>query len=262
MTSVVTRIERKALRRADAIIAVNHTRLSEAQALARPGTPAAVVHTGADTEWFSPGPYREDGYLLSVGRLSDPRKNLPLLLQAYAAARTRDPRVPPLLLAGPTPPQPGDLALIAALGVSETVRYTGPLSRRALADVYRGASMFVLSSDEEGQGIALVEAMASGLPVVATSCVGPTEVVTDGIEGMLTPVGSQSALADAIGSLCADAARRRRMSQAARSRAVRDFSLERAGTRLCSVYRAYEIAAGGDGRSKRTGPALRAKQSA
>ena len=262
MTSAVTRIERRALRRADAIIAVNRTRLGEAQALARPGTPAAVVHTGVDTEWFSPGPYREDGYLLSVGRLSDPRKNLPLLLQGYAAARKRDPRVPDLLLAGPAAPQPEDLALAATLGVTERVRYTGPLSRRALADIYRGASMFVLSSDEEGQGIALVEAMASGLPVVTTSCVGPTEVVTDGIEGILTPVGSQSALADAIVSLSTDSARRRRLSHAARSRAVRNFSLERAGTSLCSVYRSHGIAAGGDGRSKTTGPTLRAAQSA
>jgi len=237
MTSAVTMIERRALRRADAIIAVNRTRLAEARSVARPGTPAAVVHTGVDTNWFSPGPYREDGFLLTVGRLSDPRKNLPVLLQAYAAARKRAPHVPSLVLAGPTPPHQNDLALVAGLGLTEVVRYTGPLSRRALADIYRNASAFVLSSDEEGQGIAIVEAMASGLPVVATSCVGPSEVITDGVEGILTPVRSVSGLADAIVNLSADTVRRRHMSRAARARAVRDFSLERAGTSLCSVYR-------------------------
>jgi len=262
MTSAVTLIERRALRRADAIIAVNNTRLAEAQSLARPGTPAAVVHTGVDTDWFSPGPYRDDGYLLTVGRLSDPRKNLPLLLHAYAAARQREPRVPSLVLAGPAAPQQKHLALIAALGLTGAVRYIGPLGRRTLADVYRSASAFVLSSDEEGQGIAIVEAMASGLPIVATSCVGPSEVITDGVEGILTPVGSVSDVADAIVSLSRDTARRGRMSQAARARAVRDFSLERAGTSLCSVYRSYGIASGADGRSKRTGPTVRAGQSA
>jgi glycosyltransferase involved in cell wall biosynthesis len=244
MTSAVTRIERTALRRADAIIAVNRTRLLEAQILARPGTPAEVVHTGVDTEWFSPGPYQEDGYLLTVGRLNDSRKNVPLLLRAYAAARKRMPSLARLVLGGPTAPQHDDWALVSALGLTGSVTYIGSQERRALADIYRGASMFVLSSDEEGQGIVIVEAMASGLPVVATSCVGPSEIITNGVEGLLKPVGSVSDLADAMVCISADPVRRRQMSQAARLRAVRDFSLDRAGARLCHVYRSQGLAGG------------------
>jgi glycosyltransferase involved in cell wall biosynthesis len=244
MTSAVTLVERAALGRADVIIALNRLRLQEAQALARPGTPAAVVHSGVDTDWFSPGPYNEDGYLLTVGRLNDPRKNVSLLLRAYAAAQTRAPGLPRLLLGGPTAPHPNEWGLVSALGLTDRVRYTGPLDRRALADLYRGASAFVLSSDEEGQGIALVEAMASGLPIVATSCVGPCEVVSDGVEGLLCPVGSVNDLASSIVTLNTDRARRRVMSHAARSRAVHDFSLERAGDNLCGVYRSYGIGHG------------------
>jgi len=192
--------------------------------------------------------------LLTVGRLNDARKNLPLLLRAYAAARARVPGLPELVLAGVSAPDRESRELMFTLGLTDSVRYIGPQDRRALADTYRGASAFVLSSNEEGQGIVIVEAMASGLPVIATSCVGPPEMIADGVEGVLTPVGAEEALADAIVRVSADPARRRRMSHAARARAVREYSLESSGARLAAVYRALGITAGGARRSGR--PAL------
>ena len=237
MAAGVGLIERAVLRRADVIIPVNGTRRLEAMAQVRRATPIEVVHTGVDTEYFAPGPYRGDGYLLSVGRLDDPRKNVPLLLRAYAAAVTRTPSLPRLVLAGVAAPDRESRELVSALNLAARVQYLGPLDRGALADVYRGASLYVLSSNEEGQGIVVVEAMASGLPVVATSCVGPSELITDGVEGLLAPVGSVSDLADAIVRVHADPALRLRMSSAARCRAVQEFSLASAGARLCSVYR-------------------------
>jgi glycosyltransferase involved in cell wall biosynthesis len=244
MTQAVTSVERTALRRADAIIAVNRARLVEAKAVARAETPVEVVHTGVDTSWFSPAPYREEGYLLTVGRLGDPRKNVPLLLRAYAAARARRPTLPDLVLAGPSAPHRDAWALMSAPGLTGTVHYIQPRDRRHLAEIYRGASLFVLSSDEEGQSIAAVEAMASGLPVVSTSCVGPPEIIADGVEGVLTPVRAMDALAEAMVRLNAESARRRDMSRAARLRAVREFSLEGAGARLCGVYHAHGICGG------------------
>jgi glycosyltransferase involved in cell wall biosynthesis len=242
MTAVVGIVERAALRRADLIVPVNDTRRAEARALVGPEIPVEVVHTGVDTEFFCPGPYREHGYLLNVGRLDDPRKNTSLLLRAYAAARTRLPTLPRLLLAGPAPPAPDSWQLVSALHLTGNVQYIGPLGRRELADTYRDAAAFVLSSNEEGQGIVVVEAMASGLPIVATSCIGPSELITHGVEGLLTPVGSVADLADAIVRLGTDPDLRRQMSHAARCRAVREFSLERAGARLCGIYRTAGIA--------------------
>jgi glycosyltransferase involved in cell wall biosynthesis len=241
MTASVGMVERAALRRADVIIPVNGTRRVEVRALVSPDTPVEVVHTGVDTECFSPGPYRDDGYLLTVGRLNDPRKNMPLLLRAYAAARSRAAGLPRLVLAGVAAPDQDSLELIPALGLADSVQYIGPQDRGALADTYRGASAFVLSSNEEGQGIVVVEAMASGLPIVATSCVGPSELITDGIEGLLTPVGSVDGLADAIVRITTDPGLRRRMSHAARCRAVREFSLETTGRQLCRIYRTAGI---------------------
>ena len=243
MTAVVGIVERTALRRADVIVPLNDTRRAEVRALVGPEKPVEVVHTGVDTEFFSPGLYRDQGYLLNVGRLDDPRKNISLLLRAYARARTRLPTLPRLVLAGPAPPPPDSWQLVSALHLTDNVEYIGPLGRPQLADIYRGAAAFVLSSNEEGQGIVVVEAMASGLPIVTTSCIGPSELITHGVEGLLTPVGSVAGLADAIVRVGTDANLRRQMSHAARCRAVREFSLERAGARLCGIYRAAGIAA-------------------
>ena len=242
MTASVGMVERAALRRANVVIPVNQTRGAEVRALISAGTPVVVVHTGVDTECFSPGPYREEGYLLTVGRLNDPRKNIPLLLRAYAAARARTPDVPRLVLAGPAGPDAESRELISAQGLRDHVQVLGPQDRRGLAGTYRGASAFVLSSNEEGQGIVVVEAMASGLPIVATSCVGPSELIADGVEGLLTPVDSVESLANAIVRLTTNPELRHRMSHAARCRAVRDFSIEATGARLCGVYRTAEFA--------------------
>ena len=260
MTAAVGKVERAALRRADVIIPVNSTRRLEVRDLVSPKTPVEVVHTGVDTDWFAPGPYCEDGYLLTVGRLNDPRKNLPLLLQAYAAARDRASGVPILVLAGVAAPDEESRRLMSMPALSNSVRYIGPQDRRALADTYRHASAFVLSSDEEGQGIVIVEAMASGLPVVATSCVGPSEIIRNGVEGLLTPVRSVEGLADAIVRIVTDPGLRRRMSRAARSRVEQEFSLDKAGAQLCRVYRTALNAGRLSGRQERPtaweGPAV------
>ena len=237
MTRGVTALERRALRRADVILTMNDTRRREAAQIAGPATPVFTVHTGVDTQRFAPGPYRPDGYLLAVGRLSDPRKNLPLLLRAYAEARRQSTRVPGLVLVGHRGPSAESWKLVEQLGLRGSVEYRGAANPAALVSAYQGASAFVLSSDEEGLGIVVLEALACGLPVVATSCIGPTESVTDGCEGLLVPVGSVAELAAAIVRVSADANLRHRFSAAARRRAVQEFSLERAAARLGRAYR-------------------------
>ena len=82
----------------------------------------------------------------------------------------------------------------------------------------------------------VVEAMASGLPVIATSCIGPSELVTSGVEGMLVPVGSIARMADAIVRMAGDSDLRERMSRAARRRAVDEFSIPRTSEQLARVY--------------------------
>jgi len=87
--------------------------------------------------------------------------------------------------------------------------------------------VFVCSSWFESFGLALVEAMACGIPVVSTNRGGPAEIVLDGQTGYLTPPGRDDLIADRALRLLADEQLRRRMGEAGRSRVCQSFSLER-----------------------------------
>jgi glycosyltransferase involved in cell wall biosynthesis len=111
------------------------------------------------------------------------------------------------------------------LNLERSVVFTG--SRGDVADILPALDVFVLSSRYEGLPVSLLEAMASGVPPVATAVGGVPEVVTDGRDGLLVPAGQPAALATAIGRLLDDVDLRSRLGAAARERA-RDFDIARA----------------------------------
>jgi glycosyltransferase involved in cell wall biosynthesis len=102
--------------------------------------------------------------------------------------------------------------------------------------VYRQASLFVLSSNEEGLGIVILEAMASGLPVVGTRCGGPETCVVEGETGYLVPVGDAEALARSMQVLLEDRALGQQMGKAGRMLVESRFSIEAAGRPFLEVY--------------------------
>jgi glycosyltransferase involved in cell wall biosynthesis len=202
--------------------------------------PAENVHfapPGVDTEHFRPSTAPAQArYILAVGRWDDPRKNASLLFRAYAGLVERDPDAPPLVLAGSTAPAPADIAEAEALGLLDRIEFRGGLGSDALASLYRGALLVALSSDEEGLGLVLLEAMASGVPVVSTACGGPETSVVEGVTGYLVPVRDAAALADRMAALLADEPARRAMGAAARRHVEKHFSLEAAGRPFLAVY--------------------------
>ncbi len=123
-----------------------------------------------------------------------------------------------------------------ALGVADHIEVRQDVPARELAKLYRAASLFVLSSNEEGLGIVLLEAMASGLPVVSTRCGGPETVVTEGQTGFLVPVGDAPALVARIGTLLDSDAMRRAMGAAGRRVVVERFSLDAAASPFLQTY--------------------------
>ena len=135
--------------------------------------------------------------VLAVGRLV-PEKDFPTLLKAVAASA----RAPRLVVLGDGPERAALEALAATLGIAERVSFRGYLN--APWPVFAEAKMLALSSRTEAFGNVLVEALGHGLPVVATRCGGPEEVLRGGADGRLAPVGDVAALAAAIDATLAD----------------------------------------------------------
>ncbi len=130
---------------------------------------------------------------LSVGNLK-PEKNQALLLRAFAALPRPDAR---LMLLGSGPQEAPLRALAEQLGLAERVIFAG--FQRDPAPFYAAADLFVLSSNHEGFGNVIVEALSHGLPVVSTDCpAGPAEILDGGTFGLLVPVGDAAALAEAM----------------------------------------------------------------
>jgi glycosyltransferase involved in cell wall biosynthesis len=153
--------------------------------------------------------------IVGMGRFTR-QKGFDLLIRAMA--RVRAPAK--LLLLGGGRDEEKLRGLAEELGVSEKVEFLG--FRKNPYPVLRGATVFVLPSRYEGFPNGLAEAMALGVPCVATRCrTGPEELITDGENGLLVPVEDPEAIAGAIDRLLCDPALRERMGTAARISAQR-----------------------------------------
>lgn len=139
-----------------------------------------------------------------------------------------------LLLAGDGELRPEIERLVRDAGLADRVRFLG--SRRDVPALLAASDSFVLPSLWEGLPIALVEAMASGLPVVATAVSGTSQVMVDGTTGWLVEPGRPDVLADAISELLRDPERARRMAATGRERVNRWFSARRQAEHLASLF--------------------------
>lgn len=168
--------------------------------------------------------------IVAVGRLNE-QKNHALLLRAYAALGDVEDK---LTIYGEGPLRPALEALARELGIADRVRLPGQ-SENVARDV-KTAKLFVLPSDYEGMPNVLLEAMALGLPCIATDCPcgGPRAVIRSGENGVLIPVGDEKALRDAMRALLEDEDKRAALGRAARETAE-DFRPEAVFAR----WRAY-----------------------
>jgi glycosyltransferase involved in cell wall biosynthesis len=235
MTAFVARMDESGLHHADMVLVENawmRDRVTQAIGANR----VRFSPPGVDTTVFHPNGERDSKFVLAVGRLDDPRKNIPMLLEAFAIARAQLSTEVRLVLAGERPPSEEIATLAARLDIADAIDIRLSLSLEDLAALYRRATVFALSSDEEGLGIVALEAMASGVPAVCTRCGGPETSVIEGETGFLVPTGDVKAFADRLVRLLSDSDMRRHMGEAARAHVERTFSLQRTGESFVRVY--------------------------
>jgi glycosyltransferase involved in cell wall biosynthesis len=172
-------------------------------------------------------------FLLFVG-LVEPRKNLPLLLEAYHSLVKRQ-DTPPLVIAGRFGWMvEGIFEQIEMLGLKEKVQFTGYVTHQDLPIVYNLADVFVYPSRYEGFGLPPLEAMACGTPVITTSVSSMPEHVGDA--GILVPPGDMEALTGAMARLAADESLREELGKRGRERS-RQYTWTRTVQLTCEAYR-------------------------
>jgi glycogen synthase len=173
------------------------------------------LYKATDREWSSPR-------LLSVGRLVH-QKGLDLAIHALGGLKDLDWE---WRIAGDGPEMQPLQSLAQELGIDDRVFFLGWQSREQIIESYKQSNVFLFPSRHEGMPNAMLEAMASGLPVVATCISGSEELVSDGINGYLTPSEDIEALQSALKKILGDSALRQQMGNASRRRVEESYSWE------------------------------------
>ena len=202
---------------------------------------ATAIHLGVDLDRFAfqarqPRRPIDTMRLLVVARLAE-KKGLPVVLRAVRRVIDRGLHVS-LRIVGEGEERASLLALRAALGLERAVTFVGPLDgdgvRRELAscDALALTSLTAADGDQEGIPVVLMEAMASGVPVIASRHSGIPELVAHNRTGLLVPEGDDLATADAIARLTANGPLGRRLAVGARAHIEEEFNLQRQGARF------------------------------
>jgi glycosyltransferase involved in cell wall biosynthesis len=242
-TSPPTRLklEQSIARNADWVAATCTDEVFELARLGRPRARISVIPCGVDLSRFCPEPaVRRDRLrrVVSVGRLV-PRKGFDILIQAMPAV----PDAELVIVGGPDAsavagdPEAQRLSALATdVGVADRVRLRGSVSRAEMPAVLRGADVVACTPWYEPFGIVPVEAMACGVPVLATAVGGMLDTVVDGMTGLLVSPKDPAACANALNWMLADRARLAEWGAAGRRRAESRYSWDRIAADTLKVY--------------------------
>lgn len=226
-------LERRVIREAVRVYATSAaSRTSIAAAGGRDMAEVGILPIPVDVDGLAPEPDEtwlprlEAPVLAFVGRAEDPRKNLPLLLEALPLIRARVPGTRLRLIGRPPPRLPEG---VDALGEVPSI-----------AEPLREATLFVLPSWQEGFGIVAAEALSCGIPVVTTPSGGPEQLVRESGGGRVLSGFGVEELAETVAALLGDVATLRRMRAAGREYVVREHSPDRFRSLLAAALDAVD----------------------
>ncbi len=226
-------------RRMDRVITVSESAAEETRnAFKVPREKIRVVHNGIDTRMFRglDSKRKEPGRLLVVANTQDRKKGVIYLLHALQILR-EEMDVKLTIVDRGAPDNEYTPVLVERFGLDGSVEFTGRVCVEELVGCYARAEVAVVPSLYEGFCLPAAEAMACGLPVVATTAGALPEVVEDGKCGILVPPRDHYALAGALKRLLSDGPLRQAMGEEGRERVERHFTWEEAARKTLAVYR-------------------------
>ena len=240
------RMIRRTLVRGDRIIAVSkNTKADLSRHFQVDSSKVQVVYNGVDDVYRQRLPREEierwlhrlevePPYLLFVGNAAKPHKNLDNVIQAFAKARRRQPFAGKLVCVGDRGPATFKLEQRAQqLGVGDQVVMLGHVAGEALPALYQGATLFLYPTLYEGFGLPVIEAMASGVPVI-TSDTSALKELAEGHAHLVDPL-DVGAIADAIGQCMADPDHRASLARLGLRRSE-SFQWRRTAERTLEIY--------------------------
>ncbi|MDQ3266192.1 MAG: N-acetyl-alpha-D-glucosaminyl L-malate synthase BshA [Myxococcota bacterium] len=213
-----------------------------------PGRSFEVIPNFVDTERFTPAPVDRTEVLRRCGldparilgarvlvHVSNfrPIKRITDVIEIFDRVHRRTPAV--LVMVGDGPERTAAEWRVRDRGLTGQVAFTG--AQRSFVDVLRASDVFLLPSESESFGLAALEAMSCGVPVVGSATGGVAEVVLHGKTGFLAPVGDVERMAEHVVQLLGDPALHTRLSQGSRERACTEFPRQRAVERYQAAYR-------------------------
>lgn len=230
-----TRMQRRVARRIPQLATVSESsRTDIARDLGLPPERLVTIPLAVDAESFRPlERSRDEDLLVATASADVPLKGVATLLEALARVRVQ--RQARLVVVGRPRPNGATGKLVAKLGLDGAVRFVGGVPETELVELYSQATLAIVPSLYEGFSLPALEAMACGVPLIATTAGALPEVV--GSAGVLVPPGDAEALAGALLKLLDDASLRRKLGEGGRLRAVGEFSWRRTAERTVDLYR-------------------------
>lgn len=233
---LTSRLHKRTIRKCDRIIAISNQVKNLYSKLVH-DTRISVIPFGIDTEAFGPRPQnrRQDQISLLFAGWLYPLKGVRYLIEAVAEAEKLSLKIK-LNIVGEGAQKQELVTLAHKLGIEKDVAFLGAVPYADMPRLYQDCDIFCFPTLGEPFGKGLIEAMACCKPVIASKVGGPTEIIQDGVNGILIPPGNAKALAEKLFLLANDKTLRRRMGEKARETVLKSFSWEVVAEKYHRLY--------------------------
>lgn len=238
--SILTKwLIKRILMGADAIAATSKAMAIEAKKImGSTQKDVTVTPFGVDVNLFKKDINRKysERPIIGIIKYLYPEYNIPLLIKAFAITREKAQVKPLLHIFGSGPLKEEFVALCKELGVYDDVTFFDTIPNQEVPKALNTMDIFVNSSNVESFGVNIVEAMACELPVVATPCPGPKEVIDNGVTGIVLKDWNPEELADELIKLVENPALREQYGKAGREKVLREYDWSKNVETLINVY--------------------------